>query len=229
MKTLKLAMLTLTATLSLDLMSATSRDLSLAVEDAARETVKALASDSRVSGIKSIAFVRLNLPEGLGKLRLDSNDLQVFEATLASKGESFTFVTHDTHAEEWKLIDGIFDQAADFETYDPKTHPEVKQFKLADALLFGQVIDCMAEETKEKSETSVRMALRLLKVATGEQIWGGVINGKHVQAVEARDVKKEITEDAKELLTFRNILYAAGGLVVLLVLLFFVGRMFRVR
>ena len=138
-------MLTLTATLSLDLMSATSRDLSLAVEDAARETVKALASDSRVSGIKSIAFVRLNLPEGLGKLRLDSNDLQVFEATLASKGESFTFVTHDTHAEEWKLIDGIFDQAADFETYDPKTHPEVKQFKLADALLFGQVIDCMAE------------------------------------------------------------------------------------
>ena len=73
------------------------------------------------------------------------------------------------------------------------------------------------------------MALRLLKVATGEQIWGGVINGKHVQTVEARDVKKEITEDAKELLTFRNILYAAGGLVVLLVLLFFVGRMFRVR
>ncbi len=222
-------MLTLTATLSLDLMSATSRDLSLAVEDAARETVKALASDSRVGGIKSIAFVRLNLPKETGEIRLDGNDLQVFEATLASKGESFTFVTHDTHADEWKLIDGIFDQAADFESYDPKTHPELKKFKLADALLFGQVIDCVAKENKEKSETSVRVAMHLLKVSTGEQIWGGVINGKHVRAIEARDVKKEITEDAKELLTFRNILFAVGGLVVVIVLLFFIGKTFRVR
>ena len=222
-------MLTLTATLSLDLMSATSRDLSLAVEDAARETVKALASDSRVGGIKSIAFVRLNFPKETGEIRLDGNDLQVFEATLASKGESFTFVTHDTHADEWKLIDGIFDQAADFESYDPKTHPELKKFKLADALLFGQVIDCVAKENKEKSETSVRVAMHLLKVSTGEQIWGGVINGKHVRAIEARDVKKEITEDAKELLTFRNILFAVGGLVVVIVLLFFIGKTFRVR
>ena len=222
-------MLTLTATLSLDLMSATSRDLSLAVEDAARETVKALASDSRVGGIKSIAFVRLNLPKETGEIRLDGNDLQVFEATLASKGESFTFVTHDTHADEWKLIDGIFDQAADFESYDPKTHPELKKFKLADALLFGQVIDCVAKENKEKSETSVRVAMHLLKVSTGEQIWGGVINGKHIRAIEARDVKKEITEDAKELLTFRNILFAVGGLVVVIVLLFFIGKTFRVR
>jgi len=228
-------MLALVAILSLTAVSATSRDLSLAVEDAARATVKSLAGDARVKGVKSIAFVKLNLPEGKGKLELDSNSSQVFEATLASKAESFTFVTHDTHAEEWKLIDGIFDQASDFQTYDPKTHPELNKLKLADALLFGQVIDCTVDdrkdEQKEETETSVRIALRLLKISTGEQIWGSVINGKHVEktVIEKRDIQKELTEEAKSYLTFKNILIAAGCLVGLIFVFILFGKMTRVR
>ena len=93
---------------SLSSMSATRRDLSLAIEDAARATVESLAADARVKDVKSIAFVKLNLPDGMGALTPDSNDIQVFEATLASKAGSFSLVTHDTHAEEWTLIDGIF-------------------------------------------------------------------------------------------------------------------------
>lgn len=221
----------LIATLSLTAVSATSRDLSYAVEDAARETVKSLAGDPRVKGIKSIAFVKLNLPEGAGTLRLDSNDSQVFEATLTSKAESFTFVTHATHSEEWKLIDAIFDQAEDFQSYDPKTHPELRKLKLADALLIGQVIDCAEDVRKDESETSVRIAMRLLRVSTGEQIWGSVINGKKINKIvkEERNIKKELTEDAKGLVTFKNILYAIGGLIALLFVFVLIGKMTRVR
>lgn len=203
----------------------------MAVEDAARATVQSLSQDPRVKGIKSIAFVKLNLPEGAGTLRLDSNDSQVFEATLTSKAESFTFVTHATHSEEWKLIDAIFDQAEDFQSYDPKTHPELRKLKLADALLIGQVIDCAEDVRKDESETSVRIAMRLLKVSTGEQIWGSVINGKKINKIvkEERNIKKELTEDAKGLVTFKNILYAIGGLIALLFVFVLIGKMTRVR
>ena len=221
----------LVATISLTAVSATSRDLSLAVEDAARATVKSLADDTRVKGVKSIAFVRLYLPEGQGALKLDSNASQVFEATLASRAEAFTFVTHDTHVEEWKLIDGIFDQAADFQSYDPKTHPELNKLKLADALLFGQVIDCAVDERKDETETSVRIAMRLIKISTAEQIWGSVVNGKYIEKIvkEERDIKKELTDEAKELVTFKNILYAIGGLIALIIVFILIGKMTRVR
>lgn len=175
--------------------------------------------------------MKLNLPEGAGTLRLDSNDSQVFEATLTSKAESFTFVTHATHSEEWKLIDAIFDQAEDFQSYDPKTHPELRKLKLADALLIGQVIDCAEDVRKDESETSVRIAMRLLRVSTGEQIWGSVISGKKINKIvkEERNIKKELTEDAKGLVTFKNILYAIGGLIALLFVFVLIGKMTRVR
>lgn len=214
---------------SLSSMSATRRDLSLAIEDAARATVESLAADARVKNVKSIAFVKLNLPDGMGALIPDSNDIQVFEATLASKAGSFSLVTHDTHAEEWTLIDGIFNQAADFESYDTKTHPELKKLKLADALLFGQVVDATQDVKKDATTTSIRIAMRLLKVSTGEQIWGAVVNGKHIQAVEERDIKKEIADDAKSMFTFKNILIGIGGLIVLLIVLLLLGKMIRIR
>ena len=229
MNKIKLAVLTLLAMTSLSSMSATRRDLSLAIEDAARATVDSLAADARVKDVKSIAFVKLNLPDGMGALTPDSNDIQVFEATLASKAVSFTLVTHDTHADEWTLIDGIFNQAADFESYDTKTHPELKKLKLADALLFGQVVDAAQDVKKDGTTTSVRIAMRLLKVSTGEQMWGSVVNGRHVQTVEARDIKKEIVDDAKSMFTFKNILIGIGGLVVLLIVLLLIGKMVRVR
>lgn len=225
----KLTTLALVAILSLTSLADVSRDLSIAVEDAARTALSSLAADARVKDVKSIAFVKLRFPQGKKDLSLDSNSSQVFEATLASKAESFSFVTHDTHTEEWKLIDGIFDQAADFESYDPKTHPELKKLKLADALLIGQVIDVAADKKKDKTETSVRIAMRLLKISTGEQIWGSVITGKHVEVAEARDIQKELVDDAKGLLTTRNIMYAIGGLIGLIILFILIGKMTRVR
>ena len=214
----------------------------MAVEDAARATVQSLSQDQRVKGIKSIAFVKLNLPEGEGALELKSNESQVFEAAMASTAAAFTFVTHDTHKEEWDLITKIFDKASSFQpsadskdvgtvALDPKTLPEIKKLKLADALLIGQVIDCLTEERKDEEETSIRIALRLIKISTGEQIWGKVINGKKINKIvkEDRDIKKELTEDAKRLVTFKNILYAIGGLIALLFIFVLVGRMTRVR
>ncbi|MGN0853141.1 MAG: hypothetical protein ACI4Q3_07165 [Kiritimatiellia bacterium] len=215
--------------------AATSRELSLAVEDAARTTVKSLAADARVKGVKSIAFVKLKLPEGNGALALDSNASQVYEAVLASTAQNFVFVTHDTHVEEWKLIDGIFDQAADFASYDPRTHPELKKLKLADALLFGQVIDCTVDERsddrQESCETSLRIALRLLKISTGEQIWGNVVNGKCVttKPIRQRNMRKELKKNCLDLLTFRNVLIALGAIVAIVVGFVLIGRMTRVR
>jgi len=224
-KIMKTLMLSATTALLLDA-SAGSREVSYAVEDAAVRTVAALSADARVRPVKSIAFVKLNLPNAKGGLELGSNLSQVFETTLAAKPMSFAFVTHATHADEWKLIDGVFDQAADFETYDPKTHPELNKLKLADALLLGQVIDAEEDARDNETETSIRMAMRLIKISTGEQLWGQTIEGRHLVRI---DRIKDIEEKAKSLLTFNNLLYALGGLVALVILLALLRQMIRVR
>ena len=225
-----MTVLTLGAILALSSAAATSREFLQAVEDAARTTVTSLAADSRVKAVKSIAFVKLGLPDGKGKLPLDSNVSQVFEATLTSKAQAFTFVTHSTHTAEWKLIDEVFDQANDFSSYDPKTHPELLKLKLADALLFGQIIDAGVDKRTNETETSVYIALRLLKISTGEQIWGGTITGRKLQH---RDVQGELTEKLWSMVTFENILYAAGGIIGLLVAIIVIAvlikKMTRVR
>jgi len=223
----KIRTLVLSATTALLLnASADSREVSFAIEDAAAKTVAALSADDRVRPIRSIAFVRLNLPDAKGKLPMNSNLSQVFEATLTEKPERFTFVTHASHEAEWKLIDGVFDQAADFESYDPKSHPELNRLKLADALLIGQVIDAREDARDNETETSVRVAMRLIKIATGEQLWGKAIDGSHTVRI---DRVQDIVEKSKSLLTFNNILYALGGLVVLVIVLCLLRQMIRVR
>jgi len=169
-------------TLMLSLMAASllnafagERELSYAVEDAAYQAVSRLSADGRLKGVKTIAFVKLMLPEGEKELKLGRNITHVFESSLSSVPTDLRFVLHGSRDAEWTLIDEIFDQATDFASYNPATHPKFKQLKLADALLFGQVID--AEETKDGAKTSVRISLRLLKVATAEQLWGGVLEG----------------------------------------------------
>lgn len=226
MKTLmKTLMLSMTMALSLNA-ETENREISYAIEDAASRTLTALAEDVRVKPLKSIAFVKLNMPNSESKLPLGSNLSQVFEATLAAKPQSFALVTHSTHTAEWKLIDGVFDQAADFESYDPKTHPALNKLKLADALLFGQVIDARMDKNGDDVVTSVRIAMRLIKISTGEQLWGKVIEGKHAITV---DQIEELKDQVKGLLTFTNILYALAGLVGLIVLLFVLRQMIRVR
>jgi len=169
-------------TLALSLMTASllnafagERELSYAIEDAAYQTVSRLSADGRLNDVKSVAFVKLMLPEGEQELKLGRNLAHVFESSLSSVPADLRFVLHASRDAEWTLIDEIFDQATDFASYNPATHPKFRQLKLADALLFGQVID--ATEAKDGTKTTVRVSLRLLKIATAEQIWGGVLEG----------------------------------------------------
>ena len=225
----KLMILSAAATLLLNAFAG-EHEYSDAIKDAAEKTLASIAGDSRVSPVRSIAFVRLNTPDSKGVLPLGSNVSQIFETTLLAKPERFTFVTHSSHAEEWKLIDGIFDQAEDFESYDPKTHPELNKLKLADALLIGQIIDAKEDERKNETEYSVRVVMRLIKVSTGDQIWGSVIDGQRLVKI---DRINEIKEEAKSYLTFSNLLklagYVAGGIVALILLVILLRQMIRVR
>ncbi|MBR3777978.1 MAG: hypothetical protein IKL02_10360 [Kiritimatiellae bacterium] len=225
----KLMILSAAATLLLNTFAG-EREFSDAIKDAAEKTVASIAGDSRASSVKSIAFVRLNAPDSKGVLPLGSNVSQIFETTLLAKPERFTFVTHSSHVEEWKLIDEIFDQAEDFESYDPKTHPELNKLKLADALLIGQIIDAKEDERKNETEYSVRVVMRLIKVSTGEQIWGQVIDGRHLVKI---DRINEMKEEAKSYLTLSNMLklagYVAGGIIGLILLIILLRQMIRVR
>ena len=172
--TLKTLVLSLTAASLLNAFAG-ERELSYATEDVAYQAVSRLSADGRLKGIKNIAFVRLMIPEGKAELRLGSNLSLTFESALSAVPGDLRFVLHGSRDAEWTLIDEIFDQASDFESYNPATHPKFKQLKLADALMYGQVID--ATEAKDGSKTTVRVSLKLLKVATAELIWGGVIEG----------------------------------------------------
>ena len=175
MKTLiKTLVLSLT-TASLLNAFAGERELSYATEDVAYQTVTRLSADGRLKGVKNIAFVRLMVPEGKSELRLGGNLSQTFESALSSVPTDLRFVIHGSRDAEWTLIDEIFDQASDFESYNPATHPKFRELKLADALMFGQAID--ATESKDGLRTTIRISLKLLKVATAELIWGGVVEG----------------------------------------------------
>ena len=151
------------------------RELSYAAEDAAYQAVSRISVDGRLKGIRNIAFVKLMLPQGEKELRLGNNLSITFESALSAVPSDLRFVLHGSRDAEWTLIDEIFDQASDFESYNPATHPKFKQLKLSDALLYGQVID--ATESKDGLKTTVRVSLKLLKVATAEVIWGGVLEG----------------------------------------------------
>ena len=169
-------------TLALSLMTAFSldafageREISYAAEDAAYQAATRLAADGRTKDVRTIAFVKLMLPEGKTGLGLDSNLSHVFESALASVPSDQRFVLHGSRDAEWTLIDEIFDQASDFESYNPATHPKFRQLKLADALLYGQVID--GTDRKDPTRSTVRVSLKLLKVSTAELLWGGVVEG----------------------------------------------------
>lgn len=84
-------------------------------------------------------------------------------------------MVHSSHDSDWTEIDHIFDQAEDFESWDPSTCPALKKLKLADALLLAKIIDGTANEKTGK--TTIRIALRLIEVATARTLWGGNAEG----------------------------------------------------
>ncbi len=194
--------------------------------DAARQTVATLAADKRLEDIGRIAFVRVNAPDGAWAYAQSADVSQVFESTLLSVPSRFTWVTHASHEEDWRLIDGVFDQAEDFTDYDPATHPELKKLALADALLLAQVVGADESEKLESTTRKVQMALRLIRVSTGEEAWGSVMEG---QDVESHTRAEALSEEAKSWLTMRNIGIALGVLVSLVIIRMFVKAATRVR
>ena len=171
--TLKTLVLSLTAASLLNAFAG-ERELSYATEDVAYQAVSRLSADGRLKGIKNIAFVGLSLNKANAS-RLAANLPATFESALSAVPTDLRIVLHSSSDAEWTLIDEIFDQASDFESYNPATHPKFKQLKLADALMYGQVID--TSESRDGRKTTIRISLKLLKVATAELIWGGVIEG----------------------------------------------------
>ena len=153
----------------------TSRNLSYAFEDAAFQAVARLNADARVAHVKRIAFVRLALPAPGDAFKVDAAESQMFEAALLSVPSKFQFVVHSSHDEDWAEIDRVFDQAVDFESWDPSTCPALKTLRLADSLLLAKVIDGTFDEKSGK--TTLRVALRLIEVATARALWGGNVEG----------------------------------------------------
>jgi len=161
--------------------TAGEREVSYALEDAAFQAAMRMDADARVGkNVKRIAFVKLWLAKPGEALSLAGYNTATLEASLGAVPCRFSFVLHESRSEQWTLIDQVFDQAADFESYDPATHPELNKLQLCDALLLAKVID--AVENKAKASTSVRVAFKLIEVKTARQTWSAVIEGQYTDA-----------------------------------------------
>ena len=180
MKALMKSLLVATATaLSLSA-PAGEREISYALEDAAFQAAMRMNADARVSkSVKRIAFVKLWLPKPGDAASLAGCSTTVLEASLGAVPCRFDFVLHENRSEQWTLIDQVFDQAADFESYNPATHPELNKLQLCDALLLAKVIDC---KDNGKTVASVRLAFKLIEVKTAKQLWSAVVEGQYTDA-----------------------------------------------
>ena len=180
MKALMKSLLVATATaLSLNA-TAGEREVSYALEDAAFQAAMRMDADARVSkSVKRIAFVKLWLPKPGDAASLAGCSTTVLEASLGAVPCRFDFVLHENRSEQWTLIDQVFDQAADFESYNPATHPELNKLQLCDALLLAKVIDC---KDNGKTVASVRLAFKLIEVKTAKQLWSAVVEGQYTDA-----------------------------------------------
>ena len=180
MKKLMKTLLVATATaLSLDAVAG-EREISYALEDAAFQAVMRMDADARVAkSVKRIAFVKLWLPKPGAGASLAGCDTAVLEGALGAVPCRFDFVLHESRSEQWTLIDQVFDQAADFESYDPATHPELNKLQLCDAMLLAKAIDLVDDG---KSSASIRLAFKLIEVKTSRQVWSAVVEGQYTDA-----------------------------------------------
>jgi hypothetical protein len=162
-------------------MSATagSRELSYAVEDAAYQAVQRMSEDPRVGKeVKKLAFVKLWQPAATGEALSNAGiDVAVFESALGAVPCGFDIVLHANRDQQWELIDQVFDQAADFESYNPSTHPEFQKLELCDSMLLAKVVG--AVDGGADGVSSVRLALKIIQVKTARQVWSAVIEGQY--------------------------------------------------
>ena len=180
MKALMKSLLVATATaLSLNA-TAGEREISYALEDAAFQAAMRMDADARVSkAVKRIAFVKLWLPKPGDATSLAGCSSTVLESSLGAVPCRFDFVLHENRSEQWTLIDQVFDQAADFESYNPATHPDLNKLQLCDALLLAKIIDWV---DNGKSPASIRLAFKLIEVKTAKQVWSAVVEGQYTDA-----------------------------------------------
>ena len=170
-------MATAVAVLSCHAAGAVPIELSYALEDAAFQAATRMNADARVLGcVTNVAFVKLWHSDGEKAVGSTENEATVFETALAETPGALHFVVHAGHEADWKEIDEIFAQAEDFTSWDPKTCPALKKLKLCDAILTANLIGAVAD--KKSGTLSVRLALRLIRVATAEE-WGWNIMGSY--------------------------------------------------
>lgn len=178
MKRAILASLALATAIGIEAGAAT-REASLALEDAAFQAAMRMDGDARVAGkIKRIAFAKL---WGAGTdgsaFALGGGNTATIESALGAVPCSFDFVLHSSRDEQWKLIDETFDQAEDFDDYNPASHPELKQFALCDGLLLAKLVDGLADPAA--GTASARVAFKLVETATATVVWSGVVEGRY--------------------------------------------------
>lgn len=178
MKRVILASLALATAIGIEA-GATTREASLALEDAAFQAAMRMDGDPRVAGkIRHVAFVKLwEAGTAGGAFALDGGNTSAIDSALGAIPCSFDFVPHSNRDEQWKLIDEVFDQAEDFDDYDPATHPELKQFALCDGLLLAKLLDGRVEP--ETGAASARVAFKLLETETATVAWSGVVEGRY--------------------------------------------------
>jgi len=151
--------------------------ITYALEDAAFQVSSRLNADKKVSAsVKRIAFVKMWCKEGKASLGREGDESIVFETALAATPGSLQFVVHGSREADWTLINEIFDSATDF-NWDPKSCPKLKLLKMCDALLTAHLVGLVKDD--DANALLVRLAVRLIRVETAEEIWGGVIEGKY--------------------------------------------------
>ena len=167
-----------TLMLSLNL-TAASREVSYAIEDAAYQAITKMAEDPRIAKeVKKLAFVKMWLSTEDNKSVADFNSaVTVFESALGSVPGSFDIVLHSNRDQQWEMIDQVFDQAADFESYNPSTHPEFQKLELCDSMLLVKMVG--AVDGGLDGVSSVRMAMKIIQVKTARQVWSSVIEGQY--------------------------------------------------
>ena len=154
--------------------------LSYALEDAAFQAATRMNADARVRGcVTNVAFAKLWCADGTKAIGATENESTVFETALAETPGTLHFVVHAGHDADWKMIDEIFAQAEDFSSWDPKTCPTLKKLKLCDAILTANLVGASVDS--KTHALSVKLALRLIRVATAEE-WGWNVEGTYSDA-----------------------------------------------
>ena len=155
--------------------------VSYAFEDAAFQAAARMNASQRVCEVATnVAFAKLWYDEGAKAQGASENEAIVFETALSAFPGSLHFVVHAGHDADWKAIDEMFAQAENFSSWDPKTCPKLKKLKLCDAILTAHLIGLIRNPST--NTLTVRLALRLIHVATAEEIWTGVVEGSYSDA-----------------------------------------------